>query len=99
MLTVALSDLWLRRRPSRERCGCSARCRPGRTRTTVSRLSVRGSACSPAHVFIGRVADAHAPIPSALSLDDLHDLRTRSLHFIHNLLNKLRAAGVRLNFL
>ncbi|KIJ26915.1 hypothetical protein M422DRAFT_785099 [Sphaerobolus stellatus SS14] len=32
------------------------------------------------------------------SLDDLHDLRTRSLVFVHDLCNKLQAAGIQVSY-
>jgi hypothetical protein len=32
---------------------------------------------------------------AGIDLHDLHDLRSRSLHFIHDLVNSLRESGVR----
>ena len=34
------------------------------------------------------------PVRTGTDLHDLHDLRTRSLLFVHNLVESLRAAGV-----
>ncbi|KAI0308205.1 hypothetical protein B0F90DRAFT_1621768, partial [Multifurca ochricompacta] len=33
-----------------------------------------------------------------IDLHDLHDLRSRSLHFIHDLVNSLRESGVRASY-
>ncbi|KAH7103245.1 hypothetical protein BKA62DRAFT_697818 [Auriculariales sp. MPI-PUGE-AT-0066] len=52
-----------------------------------------------------RVARLQCTVPTwsphddhSLSLDDLHDLRTRALCFVHNLLTKLRAAGIQASY-
>ncbi|EJD47710.1 hypothetical protein AURDEDRAFT_113349 [Auricularia subglabra TFB-10046 SS5] len=52
-----------------------------------------------------RTVRIHCTVPTwtspdnhSMSLDDLHDLRTRALYFIHNLLTKLRAAGIQATY-
>lgn len=52
-----------------------------------------------------RTVRIHCTVPTwtspdnhSMSLDDLHELRTRALYFIHNLLTQLRAAGIQATY-
>ena len=45
------------------------------------------------HYILPRIIDTD--IPPGIDLHDLNALRSRSLHFIHDLVNALRESGVR----
>ncbi|KZW02508.1 hypothetical protein EXIGLDRAFT_759997 [Exidia glandulosa HHB12029] len=63
-----------------------------------SKLVLASTSPTRAAVRIHCTVPTWTPDCHSLSLDDVHELRTRALYFIHNLLNKLRAAGVQATY-